>query len=79
MAYPNLEAELSRAGVSRVQVAELLGKNKSTISIWMGGGRGGFSVKQARRIREAFFPDMSLDYLFAETPILAELKEARCS
>lgn len=68
MSYPNLEAELARSGVARIQVAELLSRDKSTISTWMKGGRGGFSVKDAKAIRDSFFPDMSLDYLFSDTP-----------
>lgn len=72
MAYPNLEAELSRAGVTHLQVAELIGKNKSTISSKMHGRNGGFNLAQAYAIRNAFFPEMSIDYLFSETPMPAE-------
>ncbi len=74
MAYPNLEAELSRSGITRLQVAALLGKNKSTISSWMHGNYKGFSITQATAIRNEFFPDMSLDYLFSETPMPHETK-----
>ena len=69
MPYPNLEAELSRSGITRLQVAALLGKNKSTISSWMHGNYNGFSVTQATAVRDAFFPEMSLDYLFSEAPL----------
>lgn len=66
MAYPNLEAELSRSGVTRLQLAALIGKNKSTISNKMHGKNGGFSVAQATAIRNTFFPELSIDYLFCE-------------
>ena len=72
MAYPNLAAELSRTGVTRLQVAALLHKNKSTISSKMNGRNGGFTLTQATAIRNEFFPEMSLDYLFSETPMPPE-------
>lgn len=69
MAYPNLKAELSRTGVTHKQIAALLGKNKSTISAKVHGRNGGFNIAQAYAIRDEFFPDMTIDYLFSDTPM----------
>lgn len=73
MGYPNLEAEIARSGVTRIQIANLLKRDKSTVSTWIKGSRGGFSVHDAQVIRNTFFPGMSLDYLFSDVP----LEEAR--
>lgn len=77
MGYPNLEAELARNGITRGQIADLLKKDKSTISTWMNGGRAGFSVKDAMAVRREFFPNMTLDYLFSEEPITVATASVR--
>lgn len=78
MSYPNLEAELARTGIKQKEVANLLKKDPATISTWLKEKRseeedrckgGGFSVEQAKKLRDEFFPGMSLDYLFADKPI----------
>lgn len=71
MTYPNLEAELSRAGVMRLQLAQELGLTRATISSKIRGRYGGFTISQATAIRDTFFPEMSIDYLFAEEPMPA--------
>lgn len=73
--YPNLGAELARANIKQNDVAALLEKDKATISIWMNGGGTGFSVKQARLVRDTYFPGMTLDYLFNDKPIVLGAKE----
>ena len=77
MGYPNLEAELARKRITRGQIADLLKKDKSTISTWMNGERTGFSVRDAMAIRRAFFPNMTLDYLFSEEPITVAAESVR--
>lgn len=69
MAYPNLKAELARNGITQIELAEAIGRDKSTVSILMNGGHQGFTIKQSQIIRDKFFPDFSIDYLFSEEPI----------
>lgn len=69
MAYPNLEAELARANIKQKEVALFLKKDPATICTWLKGGGGGFSIEQAKMLRDRFFPGMKLDYLFDENPI----------
>lgn len=68
MGYPNLKAEMARSGIGNSDIAKKICKDKSTVSTLMNGGRSGFRVKDAIIIRDAFFPSMTLDYLFSETP-----------
>lgn len=65
------------ADFQRGQIADLLKKDKSTISTWMNGGRTGFSVKDAMAVRREFFPNMTLDYLFSEEPITVATASVR--
>ena len=62
----NLKAELARAGISKGKLAELLNIRRSDISRKLNSGR--FTLKEAFLIRDTFFPTLSLDYLFEETP-----------
>ncbi len=84
MSYPNLEAELARAGIKQKEVANLLKRNPATINTWLRGEEaeeergeedgkrkgGGFTVEDCKKLRDKFFPGMSLDYLFADKPIV---------
>lgn len=65
--YRNLEAELARAGIKRTKLAELLNVTASTVSEKINKS-GRFTLKEAFLIRDTFFPTLSLDYLFEETP-----------
>ena len=62
--YPNLEAEMARAGVMRKDVAALLGKTPDTISAWMEGKESGFPVAYAFKLRNELFPGVSIEELF---------------
>lgn len=70
MSYPNLLAEMARMGVTQSEIGEVIEKGPSRVSELINGKSGGFSIKQAFAIRASFFPDHSVDYLFAETPII---------
>ena len=61
--YRNLEAELVRKNVSRAQIAEALGINVATASEKM-TKPGRLKLDEAIKIRDKFFPDLKLDYLF---------------
>lgn len=59
----NLEAEMKRSGVSRSNIADLLGVSYRTIhSRFNGESEWGYA--ECIKIRDAYFPDKSLDYLF---------------
>lgn len=62
----NLEAEMKRKNISRSDVANLLGLSYRTIhSRFNGESEWGYS--ECVKIRDHFFSDMALDYLFQPT------------
>lgn len=59
----NLEAEMKRYGVSRSDIADLLGLSYRTIhSRFNGESEWGYA--ECVKIRDMYFSDKSLDYLF---------------
>jgi DNA-binding XRE family transcriptional regulator len=62
--YKNLLAEMIRFGITKHQIADLLGITFNTISTKL-KGEYEFTLKEARAIREIFFPQFSYEYLFA--------------
>ena len=59
----NLEAEMKRNKISRSYIANLLGLSYRTIhSRFNGETEWGYS--ECIKVRDTYFPDMSLDYLF---------------
>lgn len=71
--YPNLAAEMSRSGFDYgafyKSVADGCGKSVDTVSNWITGRAGELPTGVAFAIRDSFFPDLTVDYLFSETPI----------
>lgn len=73
MGYPNLEAEMSRQGITGKEMASYLEIGSNTISSWLNGANAAFPITRAKQVRDHFFPKLSLDYLFAEEPISTEI------
>lgn len=67
MIYPNLEAEMTRAGYDRQDVARALNVHLSTAYRLLEGTRT-LSIARAKIIRDELFPDFRLDYLFDPKP-----------
>ena len=63
--YPNLRAEMSRIGIKQADIAELLGIREVTVSKKM-NGKSTFDIDEAFLIKETFFSNLSLDYLFSD-------------
>lgn len=63
--YPNLEAEMVRAGVNRQRLADAMGVHVSYVGRLL-QGQHKLTVRRAVEIRDLFFPGMSIDYLFDE-------------
>ena len=66
--YPNLSAELARHGIKQEDMANSINRPPETISRWM-TGKNAMPVSECFRIKEALFPTLSVDYLFASEPI----------
>ncbi|MEK3722263.1 MULTISPECIES: XRE family transcriptional regulator [Paenibacillus] len=64
--YPNLDAEMARRGIKRKDLACLFKNRTATVSDKL-NGKYPFLLDEAFRIKETYFPDMPLDYLFKQT------------
>ena len=69
MGYPNLKAEMRRHGIGNKDIADNLHIAVSTVSVWLNGADSAFPILKAKEVRNRFFPNLSLDYLFSESPI----------
>lgn len=63
--YHNLDAEMARIGITNRHLSLLLRKSARTIRDKR-SGKYPFTLQEARKIRDAFFPGMNLDFLFSE-------------
>jgi hypothetical protein len=72
--YRNLEAEMARKGLSKREVAEGIGMNRYPTFIEKMNGNYKFKLDEAVAIRDNFFPDLTLDYLFENTKETEEVK-----
>lgn len=62
--FPNLEAEMARAKITQASIALLIGITPTTLSFKL-NGKSPISLRECVKIKNAFFPDKTLDYLFA--------------
>lgn len=60
----NLSAEMARYGVSTTDIQALLGCSNKTVTNKLTDSTA-FSVSEAIKIRDAFFPGLRIEYLFA--------------
>lgn len=60
----NLSAEMARFGVSNSDIQSLLSCSPKTVTNKL-GDETEFSVGEAIKIRDEFFPGMRIEYLFA--------------
>lgn len=61
--FPNLEAEMARKNLVQADFAKALKLNLSTMNSKL-NVTGRLKFTEAAAIRDNFFPDLSLDYLF---------------
>lgn len=71
MRYPNLAAEMARRGITQSDISKVIGKNPATVSCWMNGSRGDFSVESAMKLRDELFPGLNVEYLFGAEQMTA--------
>lgn len=62
--YNNLRAECARANITNRQIAHKLNISENTVTNIM-NGKTKVSVETAFKIRHLFFPNLDLEYLFA--------------
>jgi hypothetical protein len=63
--YGNLKAEMARRGISQGQIADFLGMSLNNVNYKI-NGRVSFTLREVTGIKDQFFPDETIDYLFAD-------------
>ena len=66
--YPNLDAEMTRYGVTREDVAKRLGRSLPSAERLL-NGKSRMTVELAFAVRDAVCPGVTIDYLFSPDPI----------
>ena len=61
--YINLQAEMVRNNIKRKDFADFLGVRQATICDKI-NGKYGFKLCEAFKIKEKFFPGLTIEYLF---------------
>ncbi len=61
----NLRAEMARYVITGRDIARLLGIRPATVSANM-TGKSDFTYYEALKIKEAFFPHLTMEYLFED-------------
>ena len=61
----NLSAEMARYGGSNMDIQSLLGCSSKTVTNKLSDNTA-FSVSEAIKIRDTFFPGLRIEYLFAQ-------------
>lgn len=61
--YPNLRAEMARKNIKVMVIAQALSISYDTMSNKI-NGKSDFTRAEIFKIRDEFFPDLTLEYLF---------------
>lgn len=61
--YPNLKAEMARKNLTQKDIAKCLKRAEPTVNKKINGAAT-LTLKEISLIRQTFFPNLSLDYLF---------------
>jgi antitoxin component HigA of HigAB toxin-antitoxin module len=64
--YPNLRAEMARYGVRTKDLAETLGISMKSVNNRMADRHTGFTLREAFKIKDTFFPGILIEDLFAK-------------
>lgn len=64
--YPNFIGEMAKRGIKKKDIAKALGVSYKTFYSRF-KGESSFTLAEVETIRHSFFPDLTLEYLFAHT------------
>nr|DAJ71525.1 MAG TPA: SOS-response transcriptional repressor [Caudoviricetes sp.] len=64
MAYSNLKAEMGRKNVTIEAVAKILEIHRNSVANKL-NGTSSFTIEEAMKIKNTFFPNLEYRYLFA--------------
>lgn len=66
-AYENLNNEILKRGIKKTAIAASVGISTNTLRNRI-AGKQSFNLREACTIRDTFFPDQTLEYLFERKP-----------
>lgn len=66
--FPNLDAEMARRGIRRVDIANEFYKGRTATVSDKLNGKTPLQILEAIKIRNKYFPDLELGYLFDTEP-----------
>lgn len=66
--FPNWKAEMVRHGITCNDIGAFINKSPDWVENRL-QGKATLSIDMAIQIRNQFFPGLSYDYLFSDTPI----------
>lgn len=69
--YNNLAAEMARKGLTKKDLAEFLDQRYPTV-VDKTNGKARFRLDEAVKIKEEFFPDADMEYLFATKGVITD-------
>lgn len=72
--YPNLCAEMARKNIEQKDIATILKKGPDGISLKFNGKRA-WLLEEAKAIKNIFFPNLQIEYLFATKDEIKEKEE----
>ena len=61
--YINLKIEMLKSGIKTKDIAQHLGLHRNTVEYKI-NGKGCFNMNEATKIRDKFFENLTIDYLF---------------
>lgn len=64
MPYTNLRSEMDKRGVTVTEISRGLGMRRATVSDKI-NGKFKFYYDEVKEIRERYFPDCEIEYLFS--------------
>lgn len=64
MAYSNLKAEMGRKDITMETISKTLKIHRNSVANKL-NGTSSFSIEEAMKIRNTFFPNLEYKYLFA--------------
>lgn len=72
--YPNLNAEMSRYNINQKDISSALSIGSATLSEKMTGKKD-FKLKECKKIKDLFFKNCTIDYLFSECVLDSQNEE----
>lgn len=72
--FPNLKAEMARLNITTKKMAEEINKTESWVENRL-SGKASLPITDAFNIKNAFFPNISFEYLYSNTAIIPFEKE----